>query len=77
MKKNEEREELIMLLESCINAIVLRHGLAKYVRVLMGVCFPHADTFVMGRTPCTTMRWVFRSASFEYHVEAILLIAFC
>lgn len=75
MTKVEEREILIGLLERCLGKI-FEDQEAKYFSTLYAVCFPHASTFVVGKNPNATLRWVFRSAALSQHIEAITLVAF-
>ena len=72
--QTEEREILIGLLERCLERILEDHE-SKYFSTLYGVCFPHASTFLVGKNPNATLRWLFRSASIDAHVQAIWIIA--
>jgi hypothetical protein len=72
-----EREILISLLERCLAKIFADDVLeAHYFASLYSQCFPFASTFIVGKNPKATLRWVFRSASLDAHVRAITQIAF-
>jgi hypothetical protein len=74
-KMDEERELLIGLLERCFEKIFADQE-ARYFSTLYRICFPFASTFVLGRNGNQTLRWLFRSADLDAHVQAITLTAF-
>jgi len=76
MNPESEREILITLLQRCLEKIFAEQQETKYFSELYRICFPWASCFVVGKNPRPTLRWLFRSATFEQHATAIALIAF-
>lgn len=55
MIQGDDKEVLILLLERSITKIFADGREAEYFSALYTRCFPHANNFIVGRTPNATI----------------------